>query len=89
MPTITLLLDPGQLENPDLDLRYAIPELLSDRSNGLIRDGGYDYETDQVLALYLQVDDATAATEFIEMVLREVVILDNHLAGRFTLRTEA
>ena len=88
MPTITVLLDSRQLENPDLDLRYAIPELLSDRSDGLIRDGGYDYETDHVLALYLQVDDAEAATELIEMVLREVVILNNHLAGRFTLRSE-
>ena len=88
MPTVTLRLDARQLENPDLDLRYAIPDLLTDRSNGLIRDGGYDYETDHVLAIYLRVDDTAVAAALIEKVLREEVILDNHLAGRFTLRSE-
>ena len=44
MKNLVLTLDPEKLQNPDLDLRYVIPDLLSARSDGNIRDNGYDYE---------------------------------------------
>jgi hypothetical protein len=44
MNSLILTLDPEKLENPDLDLRYAIPDLLKVQSEGNIDDNGYDYE---------------------------------------------
>ena len=43
MPTIALRLDPRELINPDLDIRYALPDLLVERSGGVLSDDGYDY----------------------------------------------
>lgn len=43
MQTIIVLLNPGKLKNPDLDLRYCIPERIEEVSNGTIQDNGYDY----------------------------------------------
>jgi hypothetical protein len=36
MPTIAVRLDPQLLDNPDADIRYRLPELLSERSAGVI-----------------------------------------------------
>ncbi len=43
MQTIVIVLNPGKLENPDLDLRYQIPDRIEELSGGLIKDNGYDY----------------------------------------------
>ncbi len=43
MRMIVIRLDPQLLSNPDADLRYRIPELLAQRSEGAITDDGYDY----------------------------------------------
>lgn len=36
MQTIIVLLNPGMLENADLDLRYRIPDRIEEVSNSLI-----------------------------------------------------
>ena len=36
MQTITILLDLGKLENPDVDLCYCIPDRIEEVSNGAI-----------------------------------------------------
>ena len=38
-----MLLNPGQLQNPDLDLRYLVPDRIEEVSASLIKDNGYDY----------------------------------------------
>lgn len=43
MQTIIVLLNPGMLENADLDLRYRIPDRIEEASNSLIQSNGYDY----------------------------------------------
>lgn len=43
MQTIIVVLNPAKLENPDLDLRYCIPDRIEEVSNGMIQDNGYDY----------------------------------------------
>ena len=43
MQTIIVLLNPGQLQNPDLDLRYLVPDRIEEVSASLIKDNGYDY----------------------------------------------
>ena len=44
MQTIIVLLNPGMLENADLDLRYRIPDRIEEVSNSLIQSNGYDYK---------------------------------------------
>ena len=43
MQTIIVLLNPGMIENADLDLRYRIPDRIEEVSNSLIQSNGYDY----------------------------------------------
>ena len=43
MQTIIVLLNPGMLENADLDLRYRIPDRIEEVSNSLIQSNGYNY----------------------------------------------
>jgi hypothetical protein len=46
MAMVMLQLDPARLSNPDLDIRYALPDLLVERSSGRLTDDGYDYPGD-------------------------------------------
>ena len=58
MPSIVIRLDPGKLANPDADLRYEVPDLLAARSDGVLADDGYDYETDgDAMQIYLRTAD--------------------------------
>lgn len=43
MIDIAIRLNPQQLANPDLDIRYLLPDLLAQQSGGQIQDDGYDY----------------------------------------------
>jgi myo-inositol-hexaphosphate 3-phosphohydrolase len=43
MGRISIKLDPTKLSNPDLDLRYVIPDRVEALTDGAIRDDGYDY----------------------------------------------
>ena len=47
--TIAIRLDPQLLDNPDADIRYRLPDLLAERSAGVISDDGYDYVGPQPL----------------------------------------
>ncbi len=65
MQTIIIVLSPVKLENPDLDLRYCIPDRIEEASGGAIRDNGYDYidtEDDQpgpLLGIWLETESAS------------------------------
>ena len=43
MQTIVIVLDPTKLDNPDLDLRYLVPDRVEAVTQGAIADNGYDY----------------------------------------------
>ena len=64
MQTIIVLLDPGKLENPDMDLCYCIPDRIEEVSNGTIQDNGYDFidtESDQsgpLMGIWLKTESA-------------------------------
>lgn len=51
MQTIIITLDPEKLDNPDLDLRYTLPEQLEQWTHGAVTDNGYDYLDDQLLEI--------------------------------------
>jgi len=80
MPTIILKLTPERLVNPVADLRYVVPDLMAERSAGVIADDGYDYIDDTYeMLIYLQVTDVAGATEIILETLEKERPLGNDL----------
>lgn len=65
MQTIIVLLNPGKLENPDMDLRYCIPDRIQEVSNSVIQDNGYDYiDTEEgqpgpLMGIWLETESAS------------------------------
>lgn len=80
MDTIAIKLDPSLLANPDADLRYQLPDLLAERSGGVIKDDGYDYVgPSNAMIVFLQVSDVDLATACISDVIANVRLLRNDL----------
>jgi hypothetical protein len=80
MRTIILKLFPAHLRNPDLDIRYVLPDLLVERSGGLIEDVGYDYEDgSDTLLIYLDTEDLDRALACINDLVEDTKVLGNDL----------
>lgn len=58
MQTIIIKLNPAVLINPDLDLRYCVPERIEKITNGAVLENGYDFLENQTLGLWLQTESA-------------------------------
>ena len=56
VPSIVIRLDPRVLVNPDLDLRYLLPDRLVERSSGAAVDDGYDLLPDGCMLLFLRTE---------------------------------
>jgi len=82
MPSIVIRLDPKELENPDLDLRYDIPRLLELRSRGSIKEDGYDYEPkpSNAMQIYLSTADLEKAVPLVIELLERQPMHGNFLA---------
>ena len=82
MALIVIRLLPAKLANPDLDLRYLIPDQLAVRSGGLLRDNGYDYELpgDAMQIYLLTLDLEAALPHVIELLEEENGLMGNRLA---------
>ena len=81
MPSLLIRLDPGLLSNPDADLRYLLPDRLSELSNGLLRDDSYDYEEGTLaMLIFMKADDLATVVPMAISVLEHEKILGNHLA---------
>ncbi|HEY5958419.1 MAG TPA: hypothetical protein VIV60_17770 [Polyangiaceae bacterium] len=81
MPSIVIRLDPEKLQNPDLDLRYLIPDRLAELSGGLVSDDGYDYEPQgNAMQIYLQTQDLALAVPQVVTFLETENMLGNCLA---------
>jgi hypothetical protein len=78
--TIILELDPAKLKNPDLDLRYVLPDILVEKSAGLLSDGGYDYSESKHLLLFLKTTDPDRGLTCVLDVIQHQIVLENHLA---------
>ena len=55
--TIIIKLDSKKLENPDLDIRYRLPERIESITNNRVLDNGYDYLTDTELLIFLKTEE--------------------------------
>ncbi len=80
MQTIIVRLSPDKLQNPDLDLRYDIPEALEKATNGAISDNGYDYLPDNSIAVWLQTENAEQSYPSVVELFKKKKFLNNDLS---------
>ncbi len=79
MGIIAIKLNPAKLENPDLDLRYLIPDRISALTGGKITDDGYDYIDD---AMIIFMGSNTPKKDAIKVweILKSETFLENDLS---------
>ena len=89
MPTIALRLDPRELINPDLDIRYVLPDLLVERSGGVLSDDGYDYVGEcSYLIMFLKTSDVENAVGCVLDAIETCRVLDNDLRGSIVVAVD-
>ncbi len=79
MQTIIITLDSTQMDNPDLDIRYLLPDRIDEYTGGAVRDNGYDYLDNDVMALWLETEDAAGNVEKVISLIESEEILENDL----------
>ena len=58
MQTIIITLNSDKMDNPDLDIRYVLPDRIDEYTDGAVTDNGYDYLDDDIMGIWLETDDA-------------------------------
>lgn len=81
MQTIVIVLDSTKMANPDLDIRYILPERIEEYTNNSIKDNGYDYLSDTELGLWLETDDSANNVEKIIQLIKTETFLENDLSN--------
>ena len=79
MQTIIIVLDPKKMENPDLDVRYLLPERIEEITEGTVRDNGYDYLPDASMGIWLDTEEADKNVKSVIDLIRSERISDNDL----------
>jgi hypothetical protein len=81
MGQIAIRLKPEGMSSPDLDIRYRLPDLVNEQTNGRIRDDGYDYasETDNTLIVYLSCATPAADVQEVIRILQEHEVCGNRV----------
>ena len=85
MQTIIITLDSRKMDNPDLDIRYILPDCIDEYTEGAVRDNGYDYLDNDVMALWLETEDAAENVEKVIALLESEEILENDLTKAATV----
>lgn len=82
MQSIIVSMDSRKMENPDLDIRYTLPDRIEEWSQGAVQDNGYDYigEDGCVLAVWLKTEDAEGWWPKILELLKTEKFEDNDLS---------
>ncbi len=80
MQTIIIVLDSEKMMNPDLDIRYSLPERIEEYTNNVIKDNGYDYLSNTKLGLWLETDDSANNVEKIIQLIKNESFIDNDLS---------
>ncbi len=79
MGHIAIRLNPRDMKNPDLDLRYRIPDLVAKITNGRIEDDAYDYADGDTLVVYLLCENPEADVREVIEILRENELCKNQI----------
>lgn len=82
MQTIIISMDSRKMENPDLDIRYTLPDRIEEWSEGAVQDNGYDYidEEGHILAVWLETESAAEWWPKIVELLKEERFEGNDLS---------
>ena len=64
METICIVLDPEKMSNPDLDIRYILPDRVDEFTEGKAFDNGYDYLQDSRMVIWLDTEDSPKYAEY-------------------------
>lgn len=80
MQTIVIVLDAAKMTNPDLDIRYTLPDRIEEYTNNQIKDNGYDYLSETELGIWLETDDSIKNVEQIIKLLNAEIFLENDLS---------
>ena len=82
MQSVIISMDSRKMENPDLDIRYTLPDRIEEWSQGAVQDNGYDYvdEEGHILAVWLKTEDAEGWWPKILELLKTEKFEDNDLS---------
>ena len=79
METIGIVLDPSKMSNPDLDIRYDLPDRIQEYTDRKVIDNAYDYLPDQRLVIWLETENAANNVEDVIRLISTEKILENDL----------
>ena len=79
MQTIIITLDPEQMDNPDLDIRYLLPDRIDEYTEGAVTDNGYDYLDNDIMGIWMETEDAAGNVEKVIQLIESEAILENDL----------
>lgn len=81
MSTIAIKLDPSKMKNPDLDLRYIIPERIEELTNGKVEDDGYDYSSDGTdsIIIFMKSENPKEDVNSVLEILKNEEFLENNI----------
>ena len=71
--------DSEKMDNPDLDIRYLLPDRIDEYTEGAVKDNGYDYLDNDVMAIWLETEDAAGNVEKVIKLIESEEILENDL----------
>ena len=80
MQTIIIVLNAEKMSNPDLDIRYTLPERIEKYTNHRAKDNGYDYISGTKLGLWLETDNSVNNAEKIIQLINTERFLENDLS---------
>ena len=80
MQTIIIVLNAEKMSNPDLDIRYTLPERIEEYTNNHVKDNGYDYISGTKLGLWLETDSSVNNVEKIIQLINTERFLENDLS---------
>ena len=80
MQTIIIVLNAERMPNPDLDIRYSLPERIEEYTNNQVKDNGYDYISDTELGLWLETDNSVNNSKKIIQLINTERFLENDLS---------
>ena len=80
MQTIIITLDSRKMDNPDLDIRYILPDRIDEYTDGQITDNGFDYITGDIMGIWLETEDASENVDKVISLIESEEILDNDLS---------
>lgn len=80
MQTIIITLDSRKMDNPDLDIRYILPDRIDEYTDGQITDNGFDYITGDIMGIWLDTENVSENFDKVVSLIESEEILDNDLS---------